>query len=307
MDKKNIKKPTVTVAISAYNEEKNICKFLKSVLMQKEQGFVLKQIWIYSDGSTDKTAEVARSIKSEKIKVIKHEERIGKSARLNEIYKNLKTDILVQSDSDIVFAHPNVVKDLIEPLKNKGIAMCGGNPLPVKAKTFIEKAINVTVGAYLEFRKKVRGGNNVFSADGRLLAFKKRLVKKIHVPPNMIANDMYVYYSCLSLGYKYKYVDSAVVKFRSPQTLRDHIKQNTRFRASPIRMNKYFPERLVDRENNIPAFIFFSEILKQFIKHPVLSLYIYTVNKYCNIKAKIVEKKLTAKWPMANTTKKLTG
>ncbi|MDO8658212.1 MAG: glycosyltransferase [Candidatus Levybacteria bacterium] len=299
-------KVSVTLAISAYNEEKNIYKFLMSVLAQKEQGFVLKQIWIYSDGSTDKTAEIARSIKSEKIKVIEYEERIGKSARLNEIYKNLDTDILVQSDSDVIVAHPNVIRDLIAPLKNKEIAMCGGNPLPVKANTFIEKAINITVGAYLEFRKKVRGGNNVFSADGRLLAFKKKLVKKIYVPPNMIANDMYTYYSCLSLGYKYKYVDSAVVKFRSPQTLRDHIKQNTRFRASPIRMKKYFSERLVDRENNIPAFIFFSETLKQFIKHPVLSLYIYIVNKYCHIKAKIVENKLTAKWPMANTTKELT-
>lgn len=307
MDKKSIKKPTVTVAISAYNEEKNICKFLKSVLTQKQDGFVLKKLIVVSDGSIDKTAGIARSIKSDKIKVIEHKERIGKSARLNEIYKNLDTDILVQSDSDVVFAHPNVVRDLIVPLKNKGIAMCGGNPLPVKAKTFIEKAINVTVRAYLEFRKRVRGGNNVFSADGRLLAFKKKFVKRIYVPPNMIANDMYAYYSCLSLGYKYKYVDSAVVKFRSPQTLRDHIKQNTRFRASPIRMKKYFSGRLIDRENNVPAFIFFSETLKQFIKHPILAFYIYVINKYCCIKAKIVENKLTAKWPMAHTTKKLTS
>ena len=62
------KKPTVTVALSAYNEEKNIKSFLESVLSQREESYVLKEIWVYSDVSTDKTVEIAKSIKSTKIK-----------------------------------------------------------------------------------------------------------------------------------------------------------------------------------------------------------------------------------------------
>ena len=48
-------KPTVTVAISAYNEEGNINYFLKSVIKQKIKNFTLKKILVISDGSTDKT------------------------------------------------------------------------------------------------------------------------------------------------------------------------------------------------------------------------------------------------------------
>ena len=39
-----VKKITVTVAISAYNEEANIGPFLKSVFSQREEGFVIKKI-----------------------------------------------------------------------------------------------------------------------------------------------------------------------------------------------------------------------------------------------------------------------
>src|SRR3989304_6639199 len=100
---------SVTVAISALNEAHNITAFLRSVLSQKEEGFVLEKILIISDGSTDQTAELARALNSDKIEVRKYGERIGKSSRLNEIYKDLRSDILVQSDADVVFSHPLVI------------------------------------------------------------------------------------------------------------------------------------------------------------------------------------------------------
>lgn len=301
-----MKKPTVTVAVSAYNEERNIKAFLRSILAQKEDGFKLKKILIVSDGSSDNTVKYARELKSSKIVVKEFKDRIGKSSCLNQIYKSINTDILVQSDADVIFAHEFVVRDLIQPLiRNKKVGMCGGNPMPLKGKTFIEKAINCTSVAYSEFRKKVRGGNNVFSADGRLLGYKKELVKKIKIPGDMIANDMYTYFCCLYLGYQYRYVESAVVYFRSPQTLKDHIRQNTRFRAAPIRMKKYFPKKLVEQEIVIPRNVFVLSLIKQFIRHPVLSLSIYIINKYCKLKATLIERRLTARWDMADTTKSL--
>ena len=66
---KEIKKtlPTVTVALSAFNEETNIGNFIASVLKQKEENFVLEKILIISDGSTDKTAEIVKSFDSPKL------------------------------------------------------------------------------------------------------------------------------------------------------------------------------------------------------------------------------------------------
>lgn len=298
--------PTITVAISALNEQKNIANFLKSVLDQKEKGFRLKEILVHSDGSTDRTVEIARKINDKRIKLYEHKTRVGKSSRLNEIYRYTKTDFLIQSDADVIFAHSLVIHNLIQPLiKSKKTGMCGGDPRPIKAETFIEKAVNCSVDAYLKFRREIRNGNNIFSVDGRLLAYKKELFKKITVPGTMIANDVYTYFCCLNLGYKYKYVSNAIVYFRSPQTLKDHLKQNIRFESAQARMEKYFSKTLVRKETFIPRNILVKNFIIQFLKNPIHCSYILLVNLYCRYQAKLSEKHLTAKWFLARSTKSI--
>lgn len=297
---------TVTVAISAYNEEKNIKKFIHSVLKQKEEGFTLQKILIYSDGSNDKTVQKVKSIKSRKIKIIACEERMGKSTRLNQIYSEVKTDFLIQSDADVVFAQPYVIRDIIQPLiEDKQVGMCGGNPIPLEGITFIEKADSVTFKIYMTILKNMNGGNNVFSADGRILAYRKELYKRMNIPEDMIANDVYTYYVCITNYFKYKFVSSAQVDFRSPQILQDKIKQTTRASAVRLRMQKYFPPELVNKEMYIPASVHLRSILLQFIRYPIASLLIFFVSKYCSFKAVKAEKYLNAKWDIACTTKNL--
>ncbi len=296
--------PTVTVAISAYNEEHNIKAFLQSVLRQKEDGFLLREIWVFSDGSTDKTVSISKSLKSKKIKVIDDKKRVGKSSRLNQIYKKLNTDFLVQSDADVIYAHPFVIRDIIAPLiKDKKVGMCGGDPQPVKATTFTEKAVNCTFYAYAPLRHELRGGNNIYSVDGRILAYRKALVKKIHVPADTTANDAYTYFTCITNGYEYRYVQTAVVLFRSPQTLKDQIKQNTRFLTSPVKMGKHFSKKLVAKERFVPQSMLLKNMLTQFIQHPVLCTYIILINLYCKFNAWRTESNITAMWDMVGTTK----
>jgi len=298
--------PTVTVAVCAHNEAQNIGDFLRSVLRQQEDGFVLRDILVISDGSTDSTVREVKKIRSKKIHVIDYPKRIGKSSHLNTLYRSLTSDILVQSDADVTFANQKVIKNIIKPLKDsQTIAMCGGHPTPLKAKTFTESAVNCTCEVFLALRQRVRGGNNVLSADGRLLAFRRELVKQITVPADMIANDAFAYFCCKYIGYGYCYVKSAVVNFRSPQTLRDQIRQNTRFNAASLRMKKYFPKSLVKQEYQIPAGLVLPLMLKQFTLHPIKCTYVFIVNRYCQYKARCVERKLSALWQIAQTTKHL--
>lgn len=299
--------PTVTVAVSAYNEAANIQAFLISVLSQKETQYRLKKILVISDGSTDSTAAIARSLGSKKIVVKTYRGRLGKSNRLNQIYAKVESDILVQSDVDVVFSHPNVITKLISPLlKKKPADMCGGNPLPLPAATFVEKAINTTVATYLPFRSEIKGGNNIFSADGRLLAFKKKVYRELTIPTTMIANDAYAYFFCISRGYKYAFVKQATVWYRSPQTLSDHIRQNVRFNAAPLRMERYFPKSLVQSEYAIPTVFYLKNAIKQFLQSPFHVVFITLVNIYCRIEGRKSESLIGAKWPMAISTKTLT-
>jgi cellulose synthase/poly-beta-1,6-N-acetylglucosamine synthase-like glycosyltransferase len=304
--KKINKIPTVTVAISAFNEEQNIIPFLKSVLKQKQHRYLLKNIWVFNDGSSDNTYKRALSIKDPRIKVFNDSIRIGKSSRLNQIYKSLKSDFLVQSDADVVFSNPNVIINVIGPmLSDKKVGMAGGNPFPVKGKTFVEKAVNCTTLAYYPLKTTYKGGNNIFSVDGRLLAYKKHFISKVKVPADTIANDAYTYFCCIKKGFKYKFVESAKVYFRSPNTLNDQLRQNTRFVAAPIRMSKLFSKKFAEKEYFVPKSYLGLLMFKQFIKHPIMCAFIFLINRYCQLKALQKESTFTALWPMAVTTKAL--
>lgn len=299
-----MKKPTVTIAVSAYNEEQNIINFLKSVLRQNEDGFILKEIWIHSDGSTDKTVELAKSLKNKKIKVWSHKARKGKSTRLNQIYREVDTDLLVQSDADTIFSNPNVVKELVRAfLKDKQIGMCAGNPQPLLAITFIEKADSNVFRIYSDLLKNLKNGRNVFTADGRILTYRKELIKKINIPEDMISNDVYTYYFCLISGYKYKYVKKAIVYFRCPQSFKDKIRQNKRASATNLRMARYFPREIILRESHVPFNVRIKSVILQLFKDPIGSILIFVINKLCQLISKKEEKRLNAKWNIATSTK----
>ncbi|MBI3981075.1 glycosyltransferase [Candidatus Microgenomates bacterium] len=303
---KIISKPTVTVAVSCFNEGENILPFLESVLKQKETGYVLEKILVYSDGSTDDTVKKAKSLNNSKIKIFAYKKRIGKSSHLNDIYQNLKSDILVQSDADVIFSYPYLITDLIKPFKeNKSVGMTGGRTLPLPAVTFTEKAVGCSYRVYDQMRALIGKEHNVYTAIGQILAFKKELVKKINVPSNMTSNDSFTYFSCLTYGYKYRYVSQALVYFRSPRALRDHIRQGTRIAITSYRMFEYFKKELVEKEFALPRGLLITLMFKEFLRHPVLCSYIFLVNFYCKLKAKSPSQYSTAKWAIALTTKKL--
>ncbi len=297
---------TVTVAVCALNEEANIGNLIKSILSQKINGFILDEILVISDGSTDKTVEIVKSFSFPIIRVKEYKDRLGKSTRLNEIYSCVKSDIVVQPDADVIFAHEFVLQEIITPFyKDENVGMTGGNPLPIKPKTFIEKSVNCTLDAYIPIKRTLKNGNNILSATGRLLAIRKNVFSKIIVPKETIANDAYVYFCNLTLGYQYRFSQKATVYFRSPQNLKDHMNQITRFAATKYWMKKYFPSDLVDKEYYISIKELRRNKLRVFLRNPIHSLFIFLINKYCEIKVFFIKEKINPLWDIVYSTKKL--
>ena len=295
-------KPTVTIATIAYNEEANIALFVKSVLQQRTDNFKLAKFLIVSDGSTDKTVGIAKSFKSKKIQLIAHPKREGKSKRLNQIFRSLKSDYLVMFDADVILKNKDTIINLINAFKNDNkIGLVGGNPQPFPGRNLIERGVNCSFRVYDKLRVL---GYWAYGCDGRILAMTKQFAKSITIPSDMIANDAYMYFAAKTKGFRFVHVRNAIVIYRSPSTIRDQIRQNTRFIAAHYRLEKIFGP-IVQQEYKMPNGFYAKESFKEFTRHPLDAASLFLINIICRIKARITEQKLTAIWDIAKTTKQV--
>ena len=86
-----------SIVIPLYNKEKYVLYALQSVLNQTFEDY---EIIIVEDASTDLSFEVISTIKSEKVKVIKHNYNKGLSASRNTGIKNANSNYIAFLDAD---------------------------------------------------------------------------------------------------------------------------------------------------------------------------------------------------------------
>lgn len=87
----------ITIGIPIYNAEAYLEDAIKSVLAQSFQDF---ELILIDDGSTDKSLEIAKSFKDNRIKVIFDGENKRLPARLNQIIELAKYDYIARMDAD---------------------------------------------------------------------------------------------------------------------------------------------------------------------------------------------------------------
>ena len=93
-------KPTVTIYLPTYNEEKHIARKLDNLLSQT---YCAKEIMIL-DCSSDRTVQIIQEYQQKypSIRLIRQSQRIGMAKSLNEALKAATGDIVVKTDCDSV-------------------------------------------------------------------------------------------------------------------------------------------------------------------------------------------------------------
>ena len=94
--------PSVTLLITAYNEERDIAQKLEGTLALDYPPGLL-EIIVASDGSTDRTDEIVRSFEPRGVKLLRVEGRVGKTGTQNEAVKHASGDIIVFSDATTTY------------------------------------------------------------------------------------------------------------------------------------------------------------------------------------------------------------
>lgn len=105
-------KPTLTIFIPAYNEEKNIQKIITDCLAIKE--YIPDVLVIVDSKTTDKTEQIASKTKA---RIIRVKKSLGKGTNIREGSKSIKGEYVIQIDADYQFL-PSDIPRLVEPLRN---------------------------------------------------------------------------------------------------------------------------------------------------------------------------------------------
>jgi len=99
-------KPLVSIVITAYNAEETIAYTLDSAIAQTWQR---KEIILVDDGSTDRTAEVARQFK--RVKLVSTE-NYGLSGAQNNAFPLTQGDYIQYLDADDLLAPDKIERQL---------------------------------------------------------------------------------------------------------------------------------------------------------------------------------------------------
>jgi len=103
--------PSVTVLISAYNEEKSIGRKIRDTLALDYPPAKL-DILVVSDCSTDATDQVVRELRDPRVRLLRVEGRRGKTFAQNEGVRQCSGEVVVFSDATTVY-HPQSIRRLM--------------------------------------------------------------------------------------------------------------------------------------------------------------------------------------------------
>jgi cellulose synthase/poly-beta-1,6-N-acetylglucosamine synthase-like glycosyltransferase len=116
--------PTVTVIITAYNEEKDIFRKLENTL-QIEYPAEKLEILVASDGSTDRTDEIVKTFAEKGVKLFRQEGRVGKTFTQNKAVEQATGEIILFSDATSMY-QPNVLREILPGFADPTVGCVAG-------------------------------------------------------------------------------------------------------------------------------------------------------------------------------------
>ena len=210
--------PRVAVLIPSYNEEKVIVRTIRSVLHSDYENL---HVIVIDDGSTDRTAEVAREafageIKAGRMRIVE-EPNGGKAVALNLALQLIDEEIYVGIDADTVIASDAISK-LIPHFEDPEIGAVAGN---AKVGNRVNLWTRWQALEYITSQNFERRALDLFHVvtvvPGAIGAWRTAPVRKAGgYPVNTVAEDADLTMSLLEQGLKVVYEDRSLAFTEAP-------------------------------------------------------------------------------------------
>lgn len=270
--------PSVSIVISAYNEENNIRDRVHNLLAQ-EYDLSKIEILIGSDCSGDATNAILQELQEQypgQVRVFLFDKRRGKAAVVNDLVEQTRHDIIIFTDANTEFTPP-AVRQLVEDYADPKL---GG----VSGRIFFYESVQarragVEEGNYFEydsFIKQSEGACGILiGAFGGFFSIRKKLYRPIPLT-RAVTDDLYISLGVLSAGYRLLYKPEAVAYEGSAHSIEQEYRRKVRYSATNFQTLTCFRDLLFNRNILLSYALWSHKVIRWFA--PLLLLCILLLN-----------------------------
>jgi cellulose synthase/poly-beta-1,6-N-acetylglucosamine synthase-like glycosyltransferase len=228
----------ISIVIAARNGEQFVEAKLRSILALNYPRDHMQIIFV-SDGSTDRTDEIARSFGSEGVEFYRIE-KSGKAGAVNHGISHATGEILVLND----------VRQTLDPESVRNVVACFADPtvgavsgkLHIRTGQISEEADTGLYWKYEVFiRKQMSRIDSTFGTSGHFYALRRFLA--VPIPQDTLLDDVYLPMSAFFRGYRLVLEESART-FDYPTNLHSEFKRKVRTQAGLYQILREYPQML---------------------------------------------------------------
>ncbi len=177
--KKSACQPTVTVLITAYNEERDLRGKLENTLLIEYPKDKL-EILVASDCSTDQTDEIVKSFAASGVKLHRQLERLGKTMAQNAAVEKAAGEIILFSDATTMY-EPDVLTAMLPNFADAAVGCVAGKLIYVDhSRSTVGKGAK-SYWSYETFIKRSESrACSLIGASGCLYAVRKSAYRPLY-------------------------------------------------------------------------------------------------------------------------------
>lgn len=219
--------PSVTVLIAAYNEQDYIEETIRNKLVQNYPPDNLEVI-VVSDGSTDETDQRVTELGQQfpgRVKLLRQEPRSGKTSALNHAIGEVRTDIVVFSDANSLYA-PDAISKLVRNFADPDVGYVTGRMVYV---TDAESAAGEGCTTYMRYenflREQETRAGSIVGVDGGIDAVRRTLYSPMRADQ---LPDFVLPLKVVERGYRVVYEAEAVLREKALGDTSDEYRMRVR-------------------------------------------------------------------------------
>lgn len=259
--------PRVAVLVAAYNEERHIEERVRNLLSQDYPEHLL-HVYVGSDGSDDRTAEILRAIDTPRLTFIDFPMRRGKASVLNDLVSAAREEIIVLTDANTSF-RSDAVSMLMRHFGPADVGCVCGELRLLPADAIDAGATENQDHIYWRYERMLKFFESrigaLLGANGGVYALKRRLYKPI--PANTIVDDFWISMQVVEAGERCVYDPEAIATEAIPERIGDEFRRRVRIGVGNYQALRRFFGMLSPSRGAVAISFFSHKCLRWLVPH----------------------------------------